>query len=258
MLNFILAFLVLTSTAFAGLSPEAREAWGMRNQKEELQKALRLMETLPEDREVLSHLSRGHFLMGEFFTKDDDKEKVFEKAKAFGEKGLELNPEYKKLKDKDIEKAIATLKLEDIDSLYWAAASLGKWAKARGIMSSLGYKNQILAMIRKVGSLNPDYFYGAVDRYLGGFYAIAPGIAGGDMDKSKKHFERGMEKAPENLGTKVFYAEVYLTKEDKEKEFEKVLNEVLAAPNGPAEITPENILEKGKAADLLSKKSKLF
>ena len=34
--------------------------------------------------------------------------------------------------------------------------------------------------------------------------------------------------------------------------------EVLAAPNGPEEIAPENIMEKRKAADLLKRKNKLF
>lgn len=255
-----LAALIFCTSALAGITPEAMEQWKKRDNKENLVKALELMEAQrPKDLETYALLSRGNFLLGEFFTKDDDdKLKVYEKAKKYGEEGLSLNEEYKKLKDKDIEKAIDTLTLKDIDALYWAAASLGKWAKTNGVMSSLKYKGQILAMIGKVGKLNPDYFYGAYDRYMGGYYAIAPGIAGGDMDKSKDHFKTAMKKGPENLGTKVFYAEVYLTKKDKEKDFEQVLKEVIAAPNGPEEITPENIMEKRKAEELLKKKDKLF
>ncbi len=244
---------------FAGITPEAMELWKKRDNKESLQQAVKLIEATPRDLETLTYLTRGYFLLGDVYTSDDDEKlKIFEKAKKTGEEGMSLNEEFKKLKEKDISKAINALTMKEIDILYWSAAALGKWAKANGIMSSLKYKEQILSMIKKVESLKPDYFYGAVDRYMGGFYALAPGIAGGDMDKSKERFQRAMKNAPENLGTKVFYAEVYLTKEDEEKEFEKVLNEVLAAPNGPEDIAPENIMEKRKAADLLKRKNKLF
>lgn len=259
MLRYLLFALFLTAEAYAGISPEAMEHWKKRDNKESLTKAVQIIETLPRDLENLTYLTRGYFLLGEMYTKsDEDKLNLFEKAKKFGDEGMSLNEEFKKLKDKDITKAIDALTMKEIDILYWAAASLGKWAKANGVMSSLKYKGQILAMIGKVERLNPDYFYGAVDRYMGGFYAIAPGIAGGDMDKSKKHFKKAMSKAPENLGTKVFYAEVYLTKEEEEKEFVQVLNEVLSAPNGPEEIAPENIMEKRKAQDLLNRKKDLF
>ena len=259
MLRYLLIALLVTAEAFAGISPEAMENWKKRDNKENLAKAVQLIEASPKDLESLTYLTRGYFLLGEMYTKDDDEKlKIFEKAKKYGDEGMSLNEEFKKLKDKDIVKAIDVLTLKEIDILYWAAASLGKWAKTNGVMSSLKYKSQILSMIGKVEKLNPDYFYGAVDRYMGGYYAIAPGIAGGDMDKSKEHFKKAMAKAPENLGSKVFYAEVYLTKEDEEKEFEKVLNEVLAAPNGPEEIAPENIMEKRKAQELLNRKKDLF
>ncbi|MES2527121.1 MAG: TRAP transporter TatT component family protein [Bdellovibrionota bacterium] len=256
-LLFVCLFLSVNATA--GITPEALELWKKRDNKESLQAAVKLLEATPRDLETLTYLTRGYFLLGDVYTsEDDEKLKVFEKAKKSGEEGMSLNEDFKKLKEKDITKAIDTLTLKEIDVLYWSAAALGKWAKANGIMSSLKYKGQILAMIKKVEMLKADYFYGAVDRYMGGFYALAPGIAGGDMDKAKERFQRAMKNAPENLGTKVWYAEVYLTKEDEEKEFVKVLNEVLAAPNGPEEIAPENIMEKRKAADLLKRKEKLF
>ncbi|MFL5785025.1 MAG: TRAP transporter TatT component family protein [Bacteriovoracaceae bacterium] len=254
-----LVCLCISLSAFAGITPEAIELWKKRDDKASLEKAVQILEGQPKDLETLTYLTRGNFLLGEMYTnKDSEKLKVFEKARKFGDEGLSLNEEYKKLKDKDIKKAIDALTMKEIDVLYWAAASLGKWAKVNGVMSSLKYKDQILAMIGKVEQLNPNYFYGAVDRYMGGFYAIAPGIAGGDMKKSRKRFEAAMKKAPENLGTKVFYAEVYLTEEGEEKEFERVLKEVIAAPNGPEEIAPENIMEKRKAEELLKKKDKLF
>lgn len=256
---YLLFGLFLTTEAFAGISPEALELWKKRDNKESLEKAVKIIETLPKDLENLTYLTRGYFLLGDVFTKDDDEKlKTFDIAKKYGDEGMSLNADFKSLKEKDMEKAIDSLTMTEIDILYWSAAALGKWSKANGVMSSLKYKGQILAMIGKVEKLNPDYFHGAVDRYMGGYYAIAPGFAGGDMDKSKKRFKAAMLKGPENLGTKVFYAEVYLTKEDEEKEFVKILNEVLAAPNGPEELAPENIMEKRRAQELLNRRKDLF
>jgi hypothetical protein len=242
---------------------EALKKWQKRDDQTSLQEALTKFETIhssnPQDLEVLTYLTRGYFTLAELhLTKDDEKKKTYEKARRFGETGMALNPDYKKLADDDIEKAIDKLTEKEVPVLFWSAASLGKWAKLNGVMSSLKFKGQILSMIRRVEKLKPDFYFGAVPRYWGGFYAVAPSIAGGDMDKSKDNFKKAMAVAPEYLGTKVLYAELYLVKKDEEKDFKKVLQEVIAAPNGPEEITPENILEKKKAERLLSKMDDLF
>jgi len=242
---------------------EALKLWEARDDQHSLEGALSKFEmaheTFPEDLEILEFLARGYFVLGELHqTIEESKKKSFEKSRAYGEKGLMLNPEYKKYASGDLEKAIDKLTEKEVPLLFWSAASLGKWAKLNGIMSSLKYKGQILASIKRVEKLKPDFFYGAVPRYWGGFYAVAPSIAGGDMDKSKKNFKKAMEMAPEYLGTKTLYAELYLVKEEDKKEFKKQLEEVIAAPKGPAAIAPENMLEKRKAEMLLNKIEKLF
>jgi len=117
----------------------------------------------------------------------------------------------------------------------------------------------VKAMIERVQALQSDYFYGAANRYWGAFYAIAPSFAGGDLNKSKQNFDQSIKIAPEYLGTKVLYAENYLTKKSLKKEFEEVLNEVLASKHDKhAELGPENTIEKKKAQRLLDKKDDLF
>lgn len=262
-LNFAWAQETLNPGEVKALKAEAVRLWQKRADQPSLEEALSKFEHIhsaePENLEILTYLSRGYFTLAELhLTNDDLKKRNFEKARTFGEKGMALNPEFKKLAEKDIEKAIDKLTENEVTILYWAAASLGKWARLNGIMSSLKYKGQILAMIKKVEQLKPDFYYAAVPRYFGGFYALAPSIAGGDMKKSKKKFHEAMERAPEYLGTKVLYAELYLVKKDDKKEFKKVLNEVIAAGNGPEEIAPENMLEKKKAERLLEQVDDLF
>jgi tetratricopeptide (TPR) repeat protein len=184
--------------------------------------------------------------------------KAFEKGIAYGRGALNLNEGYKKNMSDDIEKAVSKVDESLAPVLFWTAASLGKWSKLNGIMSSIKYKSEILSMIKRLEKLRPDFFYGAVPRYWGGFYAVAPRLVGGDMDKSKKYFKKAIEAGPEYLGNKVLYAELYLVEKGDEKEFKKQLNEVLASEEGPKEVQPENFLEKQKAGRLLEKMDDLF
>lgn len=268
-----LIFAFVTSFSFANegigtkesnlLKIEGKRLWGDRVNESSLQESLSKFELAlsgaQEDLEILTYLTRGYYLLGDLHqTNKDLQKKSFEKAREYGERGLSLNEEYKKNAERDIEKALLKLQDKEVSIAFWTAAALGKWARLNGILSSMKYKNQILATIKQVEKMRPDFYYGAVPRYWGGFYAVAPGIAGGSMKKSKENFKKAMEMAPEYLGTKVLYAELYLTEEDEKKEFKEVLLEVIQAPNGPAEITPENMLEKKKAERLLEEIDKLF
>lgn len=263
MLKLLMALTFMFNIAIADDRADALRLWQKRDDQASLEQALQKFEALhkanPTDIETLLYLTRGYFTLAELhFTDKEKKMKTFEKARKFGVTGLETNPDYKKLAKNDVEGAIAKLTEREAPITFWTATSLGKWAKLNGVMSSLGKKGEILAMIKQVEKTKPDYFHGGVPRYWGGFYAVAPGIAGGDMDKSKDNFKKAMKVAPEYLGTKVLYAEVYLTKEDEKKEFKKVLEEVIAAPAGPEEIAPENNLEKRKAQRLLKDIDDLF
>ncbi|MCM2349142.1 MAG: TRAP transporter TatT component family protein [Bacteriovoracaceae bacterium] len=272
MLKILLAFTFLFNVAHAQnfsdaeaklMKTEALRLWQKRDDQQSLEEALSKFEHVhsaqPENLEILTYLTRGYFILAELhLTNDDLKKRNLEKARSFGEKGMATNPEYKKLASKDIEEAIKKLTVNEVPVTFWTASSLGKWAKLNGIMASLRYKDQILGMIKQVEKLQPDFYYGAVPRYWGGFYAVAPSIAGGDMKKSKKKFQEAMTVAPEYLGTKNLYAELYLVEKEDKKEFKKQLLEVIASPNGPQEIVPENILEKKKAERLLEQADELF
>jgi hypothetical protein len=262
MLNFFL-LLIFSFTSFADDRGLALELWKKRDDRASLVSALKEFEKLhqknPQDIEPLSYLARGYFTLAEYHTeKDQEKKKTFEKARAFGEKGLRTNPDYQKNEKKDLERAIEGLTLREVDSLFWAAAALGKWAKLNGVFSSLGYKKQILSMVKKVGKLKPDFNHGAVPRYWGSFYAVAPGIAGGDMDKSKENFKKSLKMAPEYLGTHVLFAELYWVKRGDKSEFKSELGKALSGPLGPEDIAPDNKLEKKKAERLLKEMDEIF
>lgn len=256
--------LSLFVTSVFASKEEALKLWGQRDQKASLQKSLNLFEELhkkdPTNLEYLTYLSQGYYLMGGGHTDEkDEKKALFEKGRTFGETALNLNEEFRGRAKRDgVENALGSLSEKEATVLFWAATNLGSWSRANGVMSSLGYKNQIQAMIRRVEALKPDVAFGGVHRYWGAFYSLAPGIAGGDMKKSKEHFEKALKLYPNFLGTKVLFAETYWVKEEGRKEFEKLLNEVIAAKADDPNYGAENRIEKNKAEKLLKKADELF
>lgn len=256
----------LSSAEYSKLLSTAKEHWKKRAETENLKKSLETFEQIhaanPNDLETLIYLTRGYYFLADAHFDDVEKKKqTYEKAAAFGEKAMATNPAFKKKvsSGKSVEESLDTLTKNEVPAIYWTAASLGKWAKATGIAAALKYKTRIKALIGRVEELDPNFFFGAAPRYWGGFYAVAPSFAGGDLKKSKTSFDRSIAIAPEYIGTKVLMADVYWTKAQDKKEFEKTLKDVLNSSfdNHP-EIGPENMWEKKKAKKLLDKADELF
>lgn len=256
----------INSAEKVALIKKAKDLWAKRAETEKLKEALNTFEQIhraqPEDLETLTYLTRGYYFLADSHIDDIEKKKpVYEKAAAFGEKAMATNEAFKKkvASGKTVEESLDTLTEKEVPAIYWSAASLGKWAKASGIAAALKYKTRIKAMIDRVEKLKSDYFFGAAQRYWGGFYAVAPSFAGGDLKKSKVNFDKSISIAPEYIGTKVLMAEVYWTKAGDKKLFEQTLKEVLESKydNHP-ELGPENIWEKKKAKKLLDNKDELF
>lgn len=258
--------LELSATEKLSLVKKAKDLWAKRADTESLKESLQSFEKIhqsqPDDLETLTYLTRGYYFLADSHTDEIEKKKsLYEKAAAFGEKAMATNVAFKNKMSsgKTVEESLDTLTEKEVPAIYWSAASLGKWAKASGIAAALKYKTRIKAMIDRVEKLKGDYFFGAAQRYWGGFFAVAPSFAGGDLKKSKVNFDKSIAIAPEYIGTKVLMAEVYWTKAGDKKQFEATLKEVLNSnfDNHP-ELGPENIWEKKKAKKLLDMKDELF
>lgn len=251
----------------ATLKADALKLWQKRDEKESLVEAIKKFEQLhkaaPNDVEYLLYLTRCHFLMGDSHSKDKaEKISHFEKAMGYGDASLALNTEYaSRLKKNDeIEHQVKALGEAEVPQMYWTLASIGRYAKTNGIFSGLKYKSKILALLSRAEELKGDYFYGAIPRYWASYYAVIPGFAGKDLKKSKKYFEKAMQLGPQYYGNKVLMAETYYVEKEDEKEFKKLLNEVISdsSQDNHPELGPENRMEKIKAKKLLDNADDLF
>ncbi len=260
----------------AGETPDALlatadAAWAKRGEKASLEGAITALEKAsalkPEDASILARLSRAYFFYADAHqrklgTSSAEYLGAFEKGTSYGERALaESNPAFKAAvtSGKTVEESIKLVGVEGLDAMYWYAANLGKWSKAKGFATTLGNKDRIKAVMSRALELDESFFNGAPHRYFGAFYSVAPSFAGGDVNKSKEHFEKSLSISPNYAGTKVLMAETYAVKTDDQKLFEKLLDEVIALDDSVIPgYEPETRNEKEKAKELKAKSKEMF
>jgi len=259
--------------------------WEKRGDRASLEGALKKWEAAvklrDDDHATYAKLSRGYYFLADAYLAFDamgggypyDPDGVTDAAAneqflnmhlrgiEHAERGMAAaSPDFEKriMQGIQAEDAVVVIDRKGIPLVYWYASNLGKWAKAKGFSTVLKHKDRIFKMVSHVYETGPDHFFGASDRYFGAFYAVAPAFAGGDLDKSEKHFTAAFKASNDYLGTFVLAAELWATKAQNTDAFDEYLAKVVAAGEGPAELAPENAVEKRKAAALIAKKAELF
>lgn len=243
------------------------ELYKQRASKEKLDECISLCEKIlatGANREVAVYLAKAYYFKAEAVTDNSTRVDLFDKGVKAGEVALNTIERYSKpLSEKQKEEAVLkNLTKDDMDALYWTAANLARYGKYASFTKKLAVKSRVRYFWDRIMEIDPDYNYGGVYRFFGGYYALVPSITGEqDPVKSKEMFDKGVASAPHYLETKVLYAEAYCThgKVKNTELFRELLNEVLAADvSAYTEIQPENDNAKAKAKDLLSREKELF
>lgn len=158
-----------------------------------------------------------------------------------------------------VDAAVTVLDATAVPALYWRSAALGKWARRDGFATLLAYKDEIRAVMTRCLELDRDYFYNGPDRYFGAFFAVAPTYSGGDLNRSREHFEYAISRNPGYLGTHVLYAVEYAVKQQDRALYERELNLVISADAAAIpEVRAENLAEQRKAREALARAADLF
>lgn len=250
----------------AALEEEAAALWAQRVDEAKLTEALAKYEAVhaadPENRLALVRLTRGWYFWGDGYTTEKEvKAERWQKAIAFGDECLALNPEYGKRiaagdKPKD---TIDVMTRADVGCMYWYSTALGKWAGTQSISTRLKHLDTVKGFIGKVEELQPDYFNYGPARYWGAYYVAVP--FGKDPARSAQYFQASIDGAPWYLATRVLRAE-YLHKQNRDRAaFEEDLKFVIAADpntNPEADVGAENFREQNKAKGLLNQVDELF
>jgi hypothetical protein len=119
-------------------------------------------------------------------------------------------------------------------------------ANARGLGATIAAHQAVFTVMQVVARAAPDYWYAGADRYFAVVYAAAPAIAGGDLARSRAHFEAALERAPGFLETRLLYGHFHRDP----AQLEAVVRGE-GADDDPA-IAPEQRVARRKAGMLLA------
>ena len=259
-----------TTAAVADPDAEAEgdAKWAERDNPDNIRAAIeawtRVAEADPSNADVRVKLTRAHYFLADGYLRGDEDTylEVLDEGVKWGEKAVvAASPEFAKAMadGAKLPDAMALVGTEGVPAMYWYAGVLGRWAKAQGFAVLLGQKDNVKATMLRCLELEPTYFHGGPHRYVGTMYAVAPAFAGGDLDKSKEHYETSLEIEPNYVGTKVLWATELAVKQQDEETFDRLLAEVLATDdNVIPEVAAETRVEKQKARELQAQRDEFF
>ncbi len=240
---------------------EAKGFWANRGDKASLKQAIAAYEKAYQESpsyDLAERLSYAWYFLADAFEEGKQKSAGYYTGYEWGLKALSYDPGFKQRysdEGKGMGDAINGVPMEFSGAIFWTATCYGKWGKMRNILKQLGPAKQARKMITYLYGLDKTYYYGGPARWLGTYYAVAPGIAGGDMEKSKKYYEESLAMAPGYFATKVLMAENYATKAKDRALYDRLLDEVLAGdPTALPEVAIEQKVEQDKARKMKAEK----
>lgn len=255
-----------TGTADAVALGDAR--WAERTDPAKVREAIAHWEgvvaTEPGNAEVLVKLTHAYYFLADGYLRGDEDAylEALSAAVGWGERSMvAASPEFAAAMAEGAKypDAVAQIGTAGVPAMFWYTTALGKWAKKQGFAVMLRHKDNMKVSMERVLALDPTFLGGAPHAYFGVFYAVAPAFAGGDLTKSREHFEAALAISPNVLSTKVLWAAELAVKEQDEATFDRLLAEVLAADeNVVPRITAENQVEKQKARELQAQRDELF
>jgi tetratricopeptide (TPR) repeat protein len=250
---------------------EAQRLWADRDDESALRQAIALWERAtqadPTDPGAWADLAHAYYFLGDGHLSFDDGRRpqmltAYEKSMEAAERSLiALSPDFaqRMRAGTQIEEAIDILDERAVPALYWRSSAMARWGTMRSFATVLSYKDEVRAVMSRCLELDASYYHAGPHRYFGAFYARLPAFAGGDLDRSRAHFEAALEADPTYLGTRLLYAQHYAVKAQDRALFDAQIETILATdPEARAAIAPENAVEQRRARQLMEQVSELF
>ncbi|GAB4366985.1 MAG: hypothetical protein Kow00128_10970 [Deltaproteobacteria bacterium] len=239
--GFVLLAVLLAAGGAWAQEPKATDAealWAQREDPGKAREAVAAWEAVlkdhPGDYDALLRLSRLHYWIGQLLEKSDRKAALSEyrTGREYGRRAAEAAP-------------------EKPGGHFFEAANLARENNLKGSFSSLWGIGTVRRLNEKTASIDPDYFYRGPDRFFCAMYTKLPGLLGGSTEKAIEHGRKAVEAFPDYAGNRYFLAEAYF-KDGKNDLAREQLEAAVAAPDDAhPDVTPEQRMEKARAAELL-------
>jgi hypothetical protein len=171
------------------------------------------------------------------------------------------NPEFSNGDLKTWENNLKKLDVSSSPALYWLTQCWGGWL-TMNLHNPFAFADisRVEPALKRVLVLNPNFYYAGAHRGLGAFYGSRTKIIGGNPEKAKANFEKSLSLTKGRFLINSFlFAKTYAVQNQDRTLFEKLLNEILEAPD---DLFPEerlaNEVAKLKAKALLEAIEDLF
>lgn len=188
--------------------------------------------------------------------------KLLVRARRYGLHGLEVtHPGFSERLGRDRDAAVALLCVADVPLAYWTASAWGALISlSKQDMGVVAELPRMEALMGRVLALDEAFDEGAVHE----FYLVYDGgrgeASGGSVERAKQHFARALElNRGQKLGPLVSYAEVLSVQAQNRREFDELLDRVLAFDLDSApRYRLVNTLAQERARRLRSRAADLF
>ncbi len=239
--------------------------------KESAPANLKLLEGLikgdPENVTLLISAVKGFSSYTLAFLEDEDKERAklfYNRGKEYGLRVLLKNRQFNETFKKDIDsfnKSLQSFKKDDVSALFWTGFAWGNWINLNlDLPEALIDIPKVESIMMRVMELDESYYYGSVHLFFGVSYGSRSAMLGGNLEKSKEHFDGAIKISGGNFLIDYFYKAKYYAIPTQDKElFENLINKVISTPS---DVLPEqrlvNEVAKVKAKKLLSQIDEYF
>ncbi len=182
--------------------------------------------------------------------------KLFARGRGYIFQGLERRrPGFTEaFKNKGGEAALALVKKEDIDYVYWAGVSfLAEFSADPFDFSLTVAVPNAVALIKRVEAWNGTYGNGSLNEIMISFCGSAPTEMGGNEAKAREHFQKAVELSKgKRAGPYVALASSISVKHQDVTEFRRLMSSALAIDlNADPSGRLENIINQRKAKWML-------
>lgn len=172
--------------------------------------------------------------------------------KLAGLGSLELEP---------LQAALAQAGPEDAPALFWAGFGWASFINlSKDNSAVLAELPKAVAIMERVLALDPSYNFAGADLFFGVYYASRPAILGGDVKKSRAHFQEARRRtAGKYLMNYILEARYLAVAQQDLEAFQGLLSKVQEAPAGTlANARLADEVAKQKATQLMEKADDLF
>lgn len=160
-----------------------------------------------------------------------------------------------------ISDALREMDPHDLEALFWGSFSWNAWINLNLDMPEAVSQLEISqACMERVLEIDSSYFFGLPDILQGAMLSARPQLLGGDREKARSFFQRGIEQS----GGRFFPARYYYARynavaaQDRDL-FRQLLREIVRGnPGELKEMCLVNTVFQERAAKLLAKEDELF